>query len=120
MESGNKYEGWTKSQTISCCIDDEVYSLMLAQSYRWKQESVDYGYATCLAIGIKELVGVRAGQAMVELLPRSSAKTMVCSEMLVKLWRHAAPDFLAGQDCRLVSPEQLYQGLLQQAGRGKN
>jgi hypothetical protein len=111
--AGDKYAGWTSSSVISRQVQDEIYDEMLTLSRRWQAAAPHYGYATCLAIGIKELFGRRAGYAALAWLPAGSANTLVCSEMLVILWRLAEPDFLQGQDPRLVSPDQLFQTLLQ-------
>lgn len=110
--TGDKYAGWISSRVISRLVQDEIYDEMLALSRRWQAAAPPYGYATCLAIGIKELFGTRSAGTALALLPAGSAKTLVCSEMLVKLWRVAEPDFLFGQDPRLISPDQLFQTLL--------
>lgn len=115
-ESGDKYAGWVSSQVVPRLAPDEIYAEMLAISRRWGEEKPPYGYATCLAIGIKELFGERAGQIALALLPVGSSDTLVCSEMLVRLWRLVEPEFLSGQDPRLVSPDQLFQALLQSSG----
>ena len=60
LEAGDKYAGWERSQTVSCSIDDGAYAAMLSQVHQWKQMTIAYGYATCLAIGVKELLGFRA------------------------------------------------------------
>ncbi len=113
LEPGDKYAGWERSQTISCDVSDEAYAAMLVQVQQWQRSMIGYGYATCLAIGVKESIGVWAGRAILSILAVFTSNTLVCSEMLVKLWRYVEPDFLAGQDCRLVSPEALYRVLLQ-------
>ena len=119
LEASDKYAGWERSQTVSCSIDDGAYAAMLSQVHQWKQMTIAYGYATCLAIGVKELLGFRAGRSLLALLSGASSNTLICSEMLVKLWRYAEPDFMTGHDCRLVSPEQLYRILLQMDARDK-
>ena len=113
LEPGNKYADWRRSQALSFSVSDDSYAAMLAQAHQWQKSAIGYGYATCLAIGIKEIFGVWAGRALLALLAGFAANTLVCSEMLVKLWRQVEPDFFIGQDCRLVSPEQLYRVLLQ-------
>ena len=110
--AGDKYAGWMSSRVISRQVPDEIYDEMLALSRRWQAAAPPYGYATCLAIGIKELFGRRAGYIALAVLPARAANTLVCSEMLVILWRLAEPEFLHGQDPRLVSPDQLFQTLL--------
>jgi hypothetical protein len=119
LEPVDRFNGWERSQTISCSVSDDSYAAMLVQATRWRQSSIAYGYATCLAIGVKEVFGVWAGRTMLALLEGFAANTLVCSEMLVKLWRYVEPDFLAEQDCRLVSPEQLHRILLQMEDRDK-
>ena len=119
LEPGDKYRDWERSQTMSCGVSDDAYAAMLAQALRWRQSAIAYGYATCLAIGVKEIFGVWAGRTLLALLASFTANTLVCSEMLVKLWRYVEPDFLAEQDCRLVSPEQLHRILLQMEERDK-
>ena len=109
--AGDKYVGWTSSTVVSRLVPDDIYDQMLATSRGWAAEKIPYGYATCLAIGIKEVFGNRAGQIVLALLSAGSADTLVCSEMLVKLWRLVEPEFLSGQDARLVSPEQLFQAV---------
>ena len=107
LEAGDKYAGWQRSQIVSCSIDDGAYAAMLSQVHQWKRMTIAYGYATCLAIGVKELLGFRAGRSLLALLSGASSNTLICSEMLVKLWRYAEPDLMTGHDCRRVSPEQL-------------
>ena len=119
LERGIKYADWRKSKQISFSVSDDSYAALLAQSHQWQRSAIGYGYATCLAIGIKELLGGWAGRALLAMLPRSAAETLVCSELLVKLWRQVEPGFFAGQDCRLVSPEELYRVLLQRDERDK-
>ena len=117
--AGGKYADWTMSQALSRFVADDVYKEMMAQAYRWKTAAVPYGYATCLAIGVKELCGLQAAVIMLSMLPRFFDETLVCSEMLVKLWRIAEPEFMTGQDCRLISPDQLFQVFKQQGDQDK-
>ena len=113
LQAGNKYDGWAKSRTIRLEVSKDVYFEMLALARRWGTQNIPYGYATCVAIGIKELLGARAGKVALGWLPGTDGSTLVCSEMLVKLWRIGFPDFLPGRDPRLVSPDELYRTLLQ-------
>ena len=117
--AGGKYADWTMSQALSRFVADDVYKEMMNQAYRWKTAAVPYGYTTCLAIGVKEICGQRAALTLLSMLPRFFDETLVCSEMLVKLWRIADPEFMTGQDCRLISPDQLFQVFTQQDGQGK-
>lgn len=111
LQPVNKYNGWKTQQTISRAVPREVYDDMLDQSRRWAQANVPYGYRTCLAIGFKELLGNPAGEWALRWLPGRTAGHLVCSELIVKLWRMAEPDFLSGQEARLVSPDELYRRL---------
>ena len=112
LQPGNKYETWPKSRTFRREVAEEFYSEMLSLSRRWSQQKLSYGYFTCVAIGLKEVVGFGAGRAALSLFPGKEGATLVCSEMIVKLWRIAYPDFLQGRDPRLVSPDELYQSML--------
>lgn len=111
LQPGNKYDTWPVSKTIRCEVSEDVYDTMLTMSRRWSEQKVPYGYATCVAIGLKELLGVRIGKAFLAMLQGKEGATLVCSEMLVKLWRIGFPDFFSGRDSRLVSPDELYQEL---------
>lgn len=117
--TGGKYANWTMSLALSRFVADDVYEEMMTQAYRWKTAAVPYGYATCLAIGVKELCGLQAAVIMLSMLSRFFGETLVCSEMLVKLWRIAEPEFMVGQDCRLVSPDQLFQVFKQKGNQDK-
>jgi len=112
LQCGKKYEDWPVSQTISREIPDMHYKAMLVLSRSWGEQNIPYGYATCAAIGLKELLGLRIGKAALKLSPGKEGSTLVCSEMLVKLWRIAFPDFLSAMDSRLVSPDEFYRALL--------
>ena len=111
LQPGNKYDTWPVNKTLRCEVSDEAYRAMLTLSQRWSEQKVPYGYATCVAIGLKELLGARIGKAFLALLPGKEGTTLVCSEMLVKLWRIGVPYFLSDMDSRLVSPDELYQEL---------
>ena len=112
LQPGNKYDAWPVSQTIRREVPDELYFAMLTLARRWCERKLPYGYATCVAIGLKELLGARIGKAFLALLPGKEGATLVCSEMLVKLWRLGCPDFFPCKDARLVSPDELYNALL--------
>ena len=112
LQPGDKYDAWPVSQTIRRAVSDELYVAMLTMCRRWSERKLSYGYATCVAIGLKELLGARAGKAFLALFPGKEGTTLVCSEMLVKLWRLGFPDFFSGKDARLVCPDELYKALL--------
>lgn len=111
LQPGGKYDGWPVSESIRQSIPEKVQAQMLECCSRWAQTQVPYGYRTCVAIGMKEIFGRRAGQLAMEWLPAGETETLVCSEMLVKLWRMAVPDFLPGLEPQLVNPNELYQAL---------
>ena len=108
LEPGEKYDSWPVMQMISCEVDQLFYQKMLALSRVWGEKHIPYGYPTCIAIGIKSLLGLTAGKLALKILPGKAEATLVCSEMIVKLWRIGVPDFLAGHEPRLVSPDDLY------------
>jgi hypothetical protein len=94
---------------FSRTIPSAAYDKMLAVSRRCADETIAYGYRTCAAIGLKEFFGRKVGEWALAQLPAKTEQTMVCSELIVKLWRIAAPDFFVGREPRLVSPDELYR-----------
>ncbi len=111
LQSGHKYDAWPTRIEIPRTISATTYAGMLALAHRWADGNIPYGYRTCAAIGLKELFGRKAGGWALDHLPAKTSKTMVCSELIVNLWRIAAPDFFAGREPRLVSPDELYRVL---------
>jgi len=111
LQSGKKYDGWITSLTIPQLVSEKAYVEMLQLSRQWATENIPYGYRTCVAIGMKELFGQRAGRLTLGWLSDKSRETLVCSEVLVGLWRIAVPKFLQGQDPSLVSPDELFRQL---------
>ncbi len=109
LQSGSKYDDWTTRQAISRDVPERAYYGMLEQSQRWARQNIPYGYRTCLAIGLKVLLGEAAGEWALQQLPGRRLNNMVCTELIVKLWRMAEPEFLPGQEPRLVSPDELYR-----------
>lgn len=109
LQPGRKYDAWPTRMELPRIIPPAAYDEMLAVSRRWAGENVPYGYRTCAAIGLKELFGRKAGGWALDHLPGKMSNTMVCSELIVKLWRITAPDFFAGREPRLVSPDELYR-----------
>lgn len=107
LQSGKKYDGWNPSLTVPKQVQAAAYEKMLNLSRQWATENTPYGYRTCVAIGLKELFGQRAGRLALGWLASEKADTLVCSELLVKLWRIEFPNFLPGRDPRLVSPDEL-------------
>ena len=84
---------------------------MLGVSREWGRQQIPYGYLTCAAIGAKALMGPKAGKLVLDSVPNGMNRTLVCSEMVVNLWRLGFPNFLAGTDARLVNPDDLFQVL---------
>ena len=111
LQSGKKYDEWIPSLTVPQLVSDNAYEEMLQLSRQWTTENIPYGYRTCVAIGMKELFGQRAGRLTLGCLSEKSRETLVCSEVLVRLWRIAVPKFLQGQDPSLVSPDELFRQL---------
>ena len=111
LQPGHKYDAWPTRMELSRTIPPAAYAEMLAVSRRWAGGNIPYGYQTCAAIGLKELFGRKAGGWALDHLSGKTSKTMVCSELIVNLWRIAAPDFFAGREPRLVSPDELYRVL---------
>ena len=111
LQPGHKYDSWPTRMDIPRPIPPAAYAEMLAASRRLAGGNIPYGYRTCAAIGLKELFGRKAGGWAVDHLPGKTSTTMVCSELIVNLWRIAAPDFFVGQESRLVSPDELYRVL---------
>ena len=111
LQTGHKYDVWPTRMEIPRTIPPAAYAGMLASAHRWAGGNIPYGYRTCAAIGLKELFGRKAGGWALDHFPAKTSKTMVCSELIVNLWRIAAPDFFAGREPRLVSPDELYRVL---------
>lgn len=112
--SGKKYDDWPISRSIHRQISEQSYVNMLTLCRYWEQKQVSYGYITGMVIGMKEFFGVNAASTLLAVFAGLVSNTMVCSELMVNLWRQVEPDFLPGQDHRLVSPNEFYQALLQQ------
>lgn len=111
LQSGNKYDEWVPSLTVPQLVSEKAYEEMLQLSRQWATENIPYGYRTCVAIGIKEMFGQRAGRLALGWLSEKSRGTLVCSEVLVRLWRIAVPKFLQERDPSLVSPDELFRHL---------
>jgi len=111
LQPGGKYDGWIESLSVPQLVPKQLYDEMIQLSRHWADEKIPYGYRTCLAIGMQNLFGHRTGRLTLQLLPGKSKKTLVCSEALVTLWRIAAPDFMAGLEARLLSPDEICQTL---------
>ena len=111
LQPGGKYDGWIESLSVPQLVPKQLYDEMIQLSRHWADENISYGYRTCLAIGMQNLFGQRTGRLMLELLPGKSEKTLVCSEVLVTLWRIASPDFMAGLEARLLCPDEICQAL---------
>lgn len=111
LQSGGKYDGWKPSLTCAKLVSEQTYDEMIYRSRQWAAANIQYGYRTCVAIGMKELFGQRAGHLALGWLTGSGVETLVCSEVLVNLWRVAVPEFMMGWESRLVSPDELYQAL---------
>jgi len=112
IRAGEKYDDWPVSQTIRLQISEVDYVNMLQLSRRWEQDRIAYSYKTCILIGIKKVFGTLAARACLHLFSGLDANRMVCSEMIVHLWRQANPEFMSGQNPRLVSPDELYRVLI--------
>lgn len=112
IQEGGKYSDWPVSRSISLEISEADYENMLQLSLSWNADGIAYGYKTCLLIGIKEVFGPPVAKACLKVFPGLDSNKMVCSEMIVNLWRQANPEFLSGRDPRLVSPDELYQVLI--------
>lgn len=113
LQPEGKYDNWTRCLRVRKLVSVPVYDEMLRLSRQWASANISYGYRTCVAIGLKELLGQRAGLLALDCLT-GRMDTMVCSEMAVELWRVADPDFLPGREARLVSPDELYQALTEE------
>lgn len=111
LEPGDKYVDWPMMQEIQKDVDLFSYQKMLEVARSWEKRKVSYGYLTCFAIGIRSLAGLAAGRIALKLFPDNAESTLICSEMIVKLWRIGSPGFFAEQNARLVSPEDLYRSL---------
>ena len=111
LQSGKKYDEWVPSLTVPQLVSEKAYEEMLQLSRQWATENIPYGYRTCVAIGIKEMLGQRAGRLTLGWLSEKSRETLVCSEVLVGLWRIAVPKFLQGRDPSLVSPDEFFRQL---------
>jgi hypothetical protein len=115
LQAGKKYDDWAPSTSITRLVSESAYEQMLTLSQRWGAANVSYGYRTCLAIGVRELLGQQAGSWALECLCWRKKETLVCSELLIKLWRVQDPQFLSGSDPRLSSPEDIFKALATQA-----
>jgi hypothetical protein len=111
LQPGHKYDAWPTRVEIPRTVPPAAYAEMLALARRWAGGNIPYGYRTCAAIGLKELFGRKAGGWALDHLPGKTSITLVCSELIVNLWRITAPDFFAGWEPRLVSPDELYRVL---------
>ena len=111
LQPGGKYDGWNSRLGVPQLISGQAYNEMLYLSREWAEKRIPYGYQTCVAIGLKELFGLHAGSFALRWLLRPE-DTLVCSEMMVKLFRSSSPDFLLGKEARLVTPDELYQALM--------
>ncbi len=111
LQSGKKYEGWKPCLIVQKEIPEVDYSSMLNFCRQWAEQRTPYGYWTCLAIGLKELFGQRAGRLALQWFMPGKIDSLVCSELMVKLWRIAKPDFLPDQEARLVSPDEFLKAL---------
>ena len=120
LQSGKKYDGWNPSLTVAKQVPVLSYEKMLSRSRQWATEKTPYGYRTCVAIGLKELFGQRVGRLALRWLPPERRDSIVCSELMVKLWRIAFPDFLSGHEARLVSPDELLKVLTEKFCQNQN
>lgn len=111
LQGGKKYEDWSPLTVIPRLVPSPVYSEMLELAQKWKIGEISYGYRTCAAIGVKELMGQRAGRLVLAWLTAGRKETLVCSEMIVKLWRLADPLFMADLEPCLISPDELFKNL---------
>ena len=111
LQSGQKYDEWTPSLFVTKQVSETAYDSMLSLSRQWAATNIPYGYRTCAAIGVKELFGRNAGQLALDWFVQNRMETLVCSELLVTLWRIAVPSFLPGREARLVSPNEFLQAL---------
>ena len=111
LQSGQKYNEWIPSLFVTKQVSAVTYDKMLSLSRQWAATNIPYGYGTCAAIGVKELLGRHAGQLALEWFVQNGKETLVCSEVLVTLWRIADPSFLPGREARLVSPNEFLQAL---------
>jgi len=114
IQPGTKYNKFSINRSIQRHIPELVYDEMLVKCRRWEQEKVPYGYTTCLLIGVKEVFGLATAKFVLAMFPWWGSDTMICSELIINLWRQAESDFLQGQNHRLVCPDELYRALLQQ------
>jgi hypothetical protein len=112
LQPGSKYDTWPGTFVITRDVKQDEAIQMLLFSRCLADKKLRYGYGTCAAIGIKQIFGHRAARIFLLFLPSRQAETMVCSELLVKLWRISHPNFLFDQDSRLVSPAELHRALL--------
>lgn len=120
LQPGEKYDGWIESLSVPQLVPKQLYDEMIQLSRHWADENISYGYRTCLAIGMQNLFGKGTGRLMLELLPGKNEKTLVCSEALVTLWRIASPNFMAGLEARLLSPDEICQTLTAEVQYMKN
>lgn len=111
LQSGQKYDEWKPSLFVTKQVSPAAYASMISLARQWAATRIPYGYRTCAAIGVKELFGRHAGQLALDWFVQNGMETLVCSEVLVTLWRIANPPFLPGQEARLVSPNEFLQAL---------
>ena len=111
LQSGKKYDGWNPSLIVQKEISEMDYATMLNLCRQWAEKRTPYGYWTCLAIGLKELFGQRVGRLALRCFMPCKIESLVCSELMVKLWRIVASDFLTDHEARLVSPDELLKAL---------
>ncbi len=111
LQSGQKYDEWIPSLFVTKQVSEAAYDKMLSLSRQWAALNIPYGYRTCAAIGVQELFGRYAGQLALDGFVQNRMETLVCSEVLVTLWRIADPSFLPGREARLVSPNEFLQAL---------
>lgn len=115
VQSGKKYDGWNSSLIVQKEIPEMDYATMLNLCKQWATQKIPYGYWTCLAIGVKELFGQRAGRLALEGFMLAKTNSFVCSELMVKLWRIGTPEFLPDHEARLVSPDELLKALVEKS-----
>jgi len=111
LQSGKKYDGWNLRLIVQKEIPEMHYATMLNLCRQWADHGTPYGYWTCLAIGLKELFGQRAGRLALRCFRADKIQSLVCSELMVTLWRIVAPEFLTDHEARLVSPDEFINGI---------
>lgn len=114
IQPGGKYDKWSGGKKqIYIEVSSEAYVQMLELACFWRNQKIPYGYVTCLAIGINNLFGEKWARLFLDFWPNKEKKHLICSEMIVDLWRVADPFFLQGKDSRLISPDDLLKSLLE-------